>query len=86
MSKKKNDLASKALACIKAKEAGKRSYARADRLLAEIAKATEPGKEIVLNEAGHKAILHDKFAESGDKGIVWTPCGARRWELEVIEP
>jgi hypothetical protein len=80
---KKNDLASKALKCIKAKESGKRAYARADRLLAEIAKAIKPGEEIVLNDAGRKAVLKDRF---DGKDIVWTPCAARRWELEVIEP
>jgi hypothetical protein len=31
---------------------------------------------------GKKAILKDNYAE---KDIVWTPCAARRWDLEVIE-
>ena len=80
---KKPDLASKVARYLKAKEAGKRAYERSDRLMAEIAKEAKPGEEIVLNVAGRKAVLHDRFAE---KDLVWTPCGARRWELKVIEP
>ena len=84
MSKKpKADLADKVAKCLRAKEAGKRAYARSDRMLEEIAKEVAPGAEIPLNDVGRKAILKDRFA---DKNIVWTPCGARRWELEIVEP
>ncbi len=81
MSKKQIDLAMKAKNYLKAKEAGKRGYERADRLLAEIAKEAKPGAEITLNEAGRKALLVDRFAE---KDLVWTPCAARRWELKIV--
>jgi hypothetical protein len=83
VSKKSTDLTAKAKKYLTAKESGKRGYERADRLLAEIAKHAKPGAEIALNEAGRKAILIDRFE---DKDIVWTPCGARRWELKIIEP
>lgn len=70
---------------LKAREAGKRGYKRADRLIKEIAAAVKPGQEIVLNESGRKVVLVDKFAAAKDD-IVWTPCAARRWDLEIIEP
>jgi hypothetical protein len=83
MSKSKADLSAKAKKYLAAKEAGKRGYERADRLLAEIAAELKPGAEIALSENGRKAILVDNYA---DKDIVWTPCAARRWGLKIIEP
>lgn len=88
MAKKKTDIADKVTRYLRAKQSGKRGYERADRLLSEIAAEVDPGEEIPLSgdgskEGGRKAVLKDRFA---DKNIVWTPCGARRWELEVIEP
>lgn len=83
MAKKTNDVPSKVKKYLAAKEAGKRGYQRADRLLAELAHLMRPGQEIALNEQGRKAVLKDRFE---DKDIVWTPCAARRWELEIIEP
>lgn len=79
----KSQLAKKAKKYLAAKEAGKRGYERADRLLAEIAADIKPGAEIALSDSGRKAILVDRFAE---KDIVWTPCAARRWELKIVEP
>jgi hypothetical protein len=71
----------------KAKKTGKLGYERADRLTQELAKIVAPGEEVNLNEAGRKLILHDRFAEASQKGgAIWTPCAARRWELEIIEP
>lgn len=70
----------------KTREAGKRAYARSDRLMNEIAKLMEPGEPVQISESGRKAVLHDKFAESGEKGVMFTPALARRWDLEVIEP
>lgn len=81
--KKKTDRAAKVAAYSRAKEAGKRGYQRADRILGELAAEMTPGEEIVLNEQGRKAVLVDKF---DGKNIVWNPCAARRWELEVVEP
>jgi hypothetical protein len=69
----------------KARTAGKRGYERADRIMREIAAAMAPGEEVQLNEAGRKVVLHDRFAELADKGVIWTPCAARRYELEIIE-
>lgn len=82
--KKKADLGEKVQKYLRAREAGKRGYKRADRLIREIAASVKPGEEIPLNENGRKAVLIDKFAAPKDD-IVWTPCGARRWELEIIE-
>lgn len=83
MKGKKSDLADLVRSCLRARESGKRAYARADRLLDELASSVEIGEPIVLNESGKKAILKDQFA---DKSIVWKPCGVRRFELEIIEP
>lgn len=63
----------------KAKAAGKRAYGRADDLLGRIAAAVEPGEEFDL-APGQRAVLVDRFA---DRTIVWTPCAARRYEIEV---
>lgn len=78
-----NDLAAKVRAYFHAKSAGIRGYQRADRLLQEIARRSKPGKEIRLDHRGRKAILRDRFSE---KDLIWTPCAARRWDLEIIEP
>jgi hypothetical protein len=80
------DLGEKVRRYLKAHEAGKRGYERADRLMKEIAANAKPGDEISLNETGKKAVLVDNFAAAADKGIIWNPCAARRWKLEIIEP
>lgn len=80
---KQADLSSKVLAYLRAKEAGKRAYARADRLLDEISLEVVPGVKVALNDSGRHALLVDQFA---DKSIVWKPCGVRRFDLKVIEP
>lgn len=87
MAIKKADVAELVNRYQKARQAGKRGYERADRLIQELAKAVKPGEEVKLNEAGRKMVLHDRFAEASQKGgAIWTPCAARRWELEIIEP
>jgi hypothetical protein len=71
----------------KAKKAGRVGYERADRLTQDLTKIVAPGQEVMLNDAGRKLVLHDRFAEASQKGgAIWTPCAARRWELEIIEP
>lgn len=80
---KKTPVAELALKCLKARESGKRAYERADRLMQQLAKSVTPGAEIALNDSGRKFVLVDRYA---GRDIVWTPCGARRWELKVIEP
>lgn len=76
----KDDLAKKVSAYLRAREAGKRGYERADLLVKEIAAAVKPGEEIELTVNGRKAVLIDRFK---DKEIVWQPSAARRWEIEV---
>ena len=80
MSKKKADVADLIRRYVRAKEAGKRAYKRSDALMAEIV-AQWPGEDVRISEK-LKVKLKDNFAE---KGIVWTPCAARRWELEVVD-
>jgi len=83
---KKPEVADLIARYLRAREAGKRAYQRADRIMQQIAAEAAPGEEIPLNEVGRKAVLVDKFADSLRKGVIWTPCAARRWELEIIEP
>lgn len=77
------ELAGKILRCLAARERGGRNYKRADRLLDELAAAVTPGEEILLNQAGRKAVLVDLYAE---RNVVFKPCGVRRYELKIIEP
>jgi hypothetical protein len=69
---------------LKARTAGKRGYERADRLLGEISKLVGPDQEFDL-WPGKKAKLKDRFAEGAKRGVIFTPCAARRWELELID-
>lgn len=66
----------------KARAAGKRAYERADKLVLQIAALVDSGEAIVLKD-GRKAALVDKWE---NKTIVWTPCGARRFEVQITEP
>lgn len=71
----------------RAHNAGQRAYARADRLLQQIAECVSPaslGEEIDLGR-GRKLILKDRFEDREGKGVIWQPCAARRWELKIIE-
>ena len=61
--------------------AGKKNYARADRLLQEIAREIEPGQIIKVGEKNGLQLI-DKFFE---QDMVWTPCAARRWELAEVD-
>lgn len=67
----------------RAHQAGKRSYARADRLLLEIAARVHAGEEVDLG-GGRKLIVNDRFEDREGKGIIWTPCAARRFELKIM--
>jgi hypothetical protein len=69
---------------LKAKTAGRRGYERADRLLGEISKNVAPGQEFDL-WPGKKAKLTDRFAEGAKRGVIFTPCATRRWDLELID-
>jgi hypothetical protein len=67
---------------------GERGYKRADAILTEIAKILKPGEAIPLNENGRRAVLVDQFLEKDGKTpkvIVWNPCAARRFKLEIVE-
>lgn len=76
------ELADKVKRYTRAREAGKRSYARADRILDEIAKELKPGEEITLNAAGRKVVLVDNFAE---KNTAFKSAYIHRYELKLIE-
>lgn len=64
---------------LRAREAGKRAYARSDDLIRQISELVRPGEKIHVRP-GLEAVLIDEFA---DRLVVWTPCGARRWKVEV---
>lgn len=78
-------LGKKAQRYLRVKEAGKASYALADKLLDEISAAAKPGDTIQLFDSkgtpAGKVQLVDLFA---DKSIVWKPCGVRRYELKTV--
>jgi hypothetical protein len=76
----KDDLAKKITAYLRLRDAGKRSYERADGLIKEIAAELKPGQEIELTVTGRKAVLIDRFK---NEEIVWQPCAARRWEIKI---
>jgi hypothetical protein len=81
MSKKpKESVADKVASYLRAHDAGKRNYAKADRLLKEIAEEAGVGEEIALGENGKKAVVIDRFK---DKDIVFQPCAARKFELKI---
>lgn len=69
---------------LKAKTAGRRGYERADRLLGDISKLVKPGEEFEL-WPGKKAKLTDRFVEGAKRGVIFTPCACRRWDLELID-
>ena len=75
------DLAAKISRYLKVKDAAKRGYDRADRILAEIALETEPGTPIQLS-AHRTARLIDKFAE---RKTLWGHGAVRPYEIEVTE-
>ena len=75
------DLAEKVKQYLRSRAIGKKCYARADRLLEEIAAVCRPGGEILLN-AGRKAVLVDPFET---KFVAFRPLGFRRYELVIIE-
>lgn len=80
--KPKVDLAGIVHKYLRAHEAGKRGYAKADALLDEIASMVKPGRPIPLNDNGKKAVLVDEFK---GKSTVFKPCGVRRFSLKILE-
>lgn len=69
----------------RAHQSGKRCYARADRLLQEIAARIPSGEEVEIG-GGRKLLLTDRFLDLEGKGIIWTPCAARRYDLKIVQP
>lgn len=74
------DLAGKVKAYFRARAIGKNSYARADRLLEQIAAMVKPGVPIPLNDSGKCAVLVDLY---DGKMVVFRAHGIRRYDLEV---
>jgi hypothetical protein len=72
----------KAQRYLRVHDSGKRSYERADGMLAALAAELGAGAEIPLNETGKKAVIIDRF---DGKNLVWQPCAARRYELKIKE-
>jgi len=75
------DLAKLVEKYLRTKESAKRGYARADRLLLEIAKQVDPGAPIQLT-AHRVARVIDKFAS---REIQWGHGAVRPYEIEVSE-
>lgn len=68
-----------AAAHLRARELGRRNYAKADRLLSELRKQVVPGQEIEL-AGGKKAIVADLYAVDEK---VFRSHGIARYELKV---
>lgn len=79
---KKPDVAELMRKYIRSKEAGRKAYKRSDGLMQQIAAIAKPGEQVELSEK-LAARLKDNF--DTDKGIIWTPCAARRWDLEIVD-
>lgn len=77
---KPDDLASLVRKHLRALELGKKHYKRADAILEQLTKETEPDVPIVLAE-GKTAYLRDQYKT---KLTVFKPVGVRRYEVEVI--
>ena len=80
--KKPETLAEKFQRCLRAREQGKKMYARSDKLLSELLMEVEPGEEVKLNESGKTARIVDNFAE---KTQVFHGSYCRRFEIEVSD-
>ncbi len=63
---------------LRARELGKRHYARADALLNELLTRMEPGAKVEL--PGKVVELVDNFAQ---KNVAFKPCGINRFDLKV---
>jgi len=78
VTKRSAGLADKIKRALRSRELGKKHYERSDTLLHEIALEMEPGQTIRVGD--RNVTLVDHFA---GKDLVWNPCAARRWGLEV---
>jgi hypothetical protein len=83
LKKQTEPLAARVTKCLRARELGRRQYAKADRLLDSVAAEMKPGDEVEIGAGGKKAILVDEFAE---KTVVFRPSGFRRYSLKVVDP
>ncbi len=77
--KKKVDLALLATQLLRARDAGKEAYGRADQLLEELLQHAQPGDQISIG-GGQVVELVDQFA---DRSVVWKPAGVRRFDVKV---
>lgn len=83
LSKKEKEIAGKVQRVIDAQNAGRKYYARADELLAALPKNVLEGEIVRLNEKGRTARVIDQVKALEEEGILWKPCGFRRWDLKV---
>ena len=79
MATREKTLSAKIIALLRARDAGKAGYAKADELLEEIVGETTIGKQIKLAN-GTIAELVDNFAK-GNKA--WKPCGISRYDIKI---
>lgn len=77
--KKKPDLALIATKMLRAKDAGKEAYGRADELLTQLLQYLQAGDTVAL-PGGQVLTIVDNFAK-GNKA--WKPCGVNRFDVKV---
>ncbi len=78
-SKRKPDLALIATNLLRARDAGKEAYGRADELLEELMQHVAVGESIAL-PGGQVVTVVDNFAT---KNKVWKPCGISRFDIKA---
>lgn len=77
--KQKVDLAALAAGILRARDAGKEAYGRADELLIALLTHCQVGDAIAI-PGGQVAVIVDNFSK-GNKA--WKPCGINRFDLKV---
>lgn len=87
MPKKTDDLATRARAYFRARELGKKHYAKADEILAKISLEVEHGHAIDLGDKGKAVFINNVVKARENKKYPnptqWTMAGAREFELEL---
>jgi hypothetical protein len=85
MSKRELSIARKIQRVTEALALGKKHYARVDELMGKLPAEAKSGKWMRLDTGGRVAKVVDQTAELAAKGVLWKPCGFRRWDLIVKE-
>ncbi len=81
--KKTESAADKVARCIRAREHGRKMYARSDRLLSELVKEIGIEQAVKLNESGKTARIKDKLQPG--QASAFCPAVFRRYEIEISD-